>query len=296
MHVIRAWEKRYHAVTPQRTDTDRRLYCESDVQRLILLKHLVERGFSIGQIAMLSDQQLKEAFDDTKQDLLDILPTPMESAPHAVIAECMLAIENYDSEQLRTILMRAMLDMSDLMLIHEIVVPLMHRIGVLWQSGEIRIAQEHLASAVVRDLLGSLISRQPSYPGSHVMISTTLPGYEHEVGSMVVAISAASQGWRSIYLGSGLPPEEIAAAAARLNADVIAISLAFPDFNPRTSDELVRLARYLNSSAELIVGGTCSDSYRPILSKIGAIHLGDLNALVRYLQAFRDSSRLPNEA
>ena len=58
-HVLRVWEKRYGAVRPERSETHRRLYRDSDVNRLSLLKLLVDRGQAIGSIAGLDDEALE---------------------------------------------------------------------------------------------------------------------------------------------------------------------------------------------------------------------------------------------
>lgn len=58
-HVLRMWEKRYSVVEPERSETNRRLYRDSDVARLTLLKHLVDRGHAIGTIAQLDDAELE---------------------------------------------------------------------------------------------------------------------------------------------------------------------------------------------------------------------------------------------
>jgi MerR family transcriptional regulator, light-induced transcriptional regulator len=58
-HVLRVWEKRYGAVQPQRSETDRRLYLESDINRLLMLKTLVDRGQAIGSIAGLDEEELE---------------------------------------------------------------------------------------------------------------------------------------------------------------------------------------------------------------------------------------------
>ena len=57
-HVLRVWEKRYGVVEPMRSETQRRLYSESDVNRLSLLKTLVDRGQAIGSIANLDTAEL----------------------------------------------------------------------------------------------------------------------------------------------------------------------------------------------------------------------------------------------
>jgi DNA-binding transcriptional MerR regulator len=64
VHVIRAWEKRYNAVVPNRTDTNRRLYSESDIEKLQILLKLTTQGHNIGGIANLSIDDLREMVDD----------------------------------------------------------------------------------------------------------------------------------------------------------------------------------------------------------------------------------------
>ena len=59
-HVLRVWEKRYGVVEPLRSETDRRLYRESDIHRLSLLKALVDRGQAIGSIANLDNGTLEQ--------------------------------------------------------------------------------------------------------------------------------------------------------------------------------------------------------------------------------------------
>lgn len=59
-HVLRVWERRYDVVSPERSETKRRQYSQTDIQRLSLLKTLVDNGHSIGTIADLSMAQLEE--------------------------------------------------------------------------------------------------------------------------------------------------------------------------------------------------------------------------------------------
>ena len=64
-HVIRAWEKRYQLVDPARTDTNRRLYSESDIQRLSLLGRLTGMGHAISSIADLDFEGLQRLLAQT---------------------------------------------------------------------------------------------------------------------------------------------------------------------------------------------------------------------------------------
>ena len=59
-HVLRVWERRYGVVEPHRSDSKRRRYTRDDIQRLSLLKTLVDNGHAIGTIAKLGTAQLEE--------------------------------------------------------------------------------------------------------------------------------------------------------------------------------------------------------------------------------------------
>ncbi len=58
--TLRAWERRYSAVTPTRSDSGDRQYSRDDVAKLLLLKSLVDAGISIGSIAEMSLDELKQ--------------------------------------------------------------------------------------------------------------------------------------------------------------------------------------------------------------------------------------------
>ncbi len=59
-HTLRVWERRYGAVEAERSDSGRRLYSRPDIERLTVMKHLVDRGEPIGHVARLSHAELQE--------------------------------------------------------------------------------------------------------------------------------------------------------------------------------------------------------------------------------------------
>ena len=59
-HVIRIWEKRYGAVKPERTPTNRRVYSEDQIERLDLLCRVTQAGHSIGHVAKLPTESLRK--------------------------------------------------------------------------------------------------------------------------------------------------------------------------------------------------------------------------------------------
>jgi predicted PurR-regulated permease PerM/methylmalonyl-CoA mutase cobalamin-binding subunit len=170
---------------------------------------------------------------------------------------------------------------------HALLVPLMHRSGDLWQKGDLRPIHEHMASAVVRSFLGSMRGAYHLSTTAPHLIVTTPARQLHELGALIVAATAASEGWQATYLGPDLPPEEIAAAAVQKAARAVAISIVYPPDDPLLMEDLKRLRRLLPSTTELIVGGRASNAYAPVLKDIGALHVDSLSALRQELEQLR---------
>ena len=76
-HVIRIWERRYGALSPSRTDTNRRMYCHEAIERLKLLRELTEQGHRIGNIARMPTEELQKLRD---QQLQNRAPTSQPNA------------------------------------------------------------------------------------------------------------------------------------------------------------------------------------------------------------------------
>lgn len=297
--LIRAWERRYGAVAPGRTDTRRRFYSDADVVRLQLLKRVVDTGRSIGQVANLSNEELESLIAAEPEPAAASLPEPpglsgrasSESGDAAdlYLDLCLAAARQLDVGELELHLHRASVALSRTNLMERLLVPLLHRIGDLWHRGELRPSHEHVASAVVRSFLGGMYHAYDTPATAPHLLSTTPARQRHELGALMVAAVASGEGWRATYLGPDLPPEEIAAAARDKGARVVALSLVYPPDDPRLGDDLRRLRRLLPPSISLIVGGRASRAYAGILDEIGAVQVHDLPGLRRELERLRVS-------
>jgi MerR family transcriptional regulator, light-induced transcriptional regulator len=61
--TLRIWERRYQVVGPALTPSGHRLYSGADVERLLLIKQLVDQGHAIGSLARLTAASLLEITD-----------------------------------------------------------------------------------------------------------------------------------------------------------------------------------------------------------------------------------------
>ena len=288
-HLIRMWERRYGAVEPARTETGRRLYSEEDIQRLILLRRATEMGESISQVATLSDADLLELVGS------DSPPAQPSAAPSTVNNEnagyhlrlCLEAVRNLDSVSLESRLLSASVALGQQVFFEQVLQPLLVNTGDMWSDGRLKVAHEHLGSAVIRSLLGSMVVASRLDSAGPILLATTPSGQMHEFGALMAAVSATSLGWRTSYLGPNLPAEDIASAALQRNAAAVAISIVYPADDPHLPLELGKLAKMIEGRARLIVGGQGSTAHAKLLSEIGAIHVNNLTELKSALEEIR---------
>jgi DNA-binding transcriptional MerR regulator/methylmalonyl-CoA mutase cobalamin-binding subunit len=297
-HVIRVWEKRYNAVSPSRTPTRRRLYTEAEIERLFLLRKATLAGHSIGRIARLPTEKLRElaAADDTAQARLPTMPRPRLDTPAAVqpyLEAALKATERLDAVDLEATLMRARVALSHTAFIETLIVPLMQHVGDLWREGTLRVMHEHLASAVVRTLLGSLVVTPALSATAPHLIATTPAGQLHEIGALIAGAIAATEGWGVTYLGANLPAVDIAAAAQQHHAGAVALSIVYPPDDPHLGQELATLRRYLRQEVTLFVSGRGADGYAEVLEQIGAVRPSTWGDFRAHLEALRTGPLAP---
>jgi MerR family transcriptional regulator, light-induced transcriptional regulator len=273
-HLIRVWEKRYGVVAPLRTPTHRRLYSDAEIERLSLLRQATLAGYSIGQIAHLSSERLGQLVTTEVSTLppeSDLRPVAYSAPAQEYLPACMAAVEQLDAIVLETALMRAQLALSQIAFIETLIVPLLQHIGERWRQGTLRIMHEHMASAVVRTLLGSMISTSGLPLTAPRLIVTTPSGQIHEIGALIVASVASTEGWQVTYLGPSLPAEDIAAATQQRHARAVGLSIVYPPDDLHLPQEFTRLRQYLPQEVAVFVSGRAAEGYRDILQRIGAV-------------------------
>jgi DNA-binding transcriptional MerR regulator/methylmalonyl-CoA mutase cobalamin-binding subunit len=285
-HVIRAWERRYGAVEPFRTATNRRLYSDADIQRLQLLKEAAAAGNSIAQIAGLSNKELARTARISAAMLsgaADTQPAP-ESNPETFYNDCVAAVLNLDPRELDGVLSRAAIALPEISLLKDVIVPLADKIGELWAEGKLKIFGEHMAMAVIRLFLGDMLRSAEVAPEAPKIVVTTPAGQMHEYGALIVAAVAMIMGWQPVYLGPNLPAEEISAAAVQTSARIVAVSIVHPPDDPRVNRELLKMGRFID--VPLIVGGRAAASYEKTLKQIKAILINSIPDLSKTLTSF----------
>jgi methanogenic corrinoid protein MtbC1 len=213
----------------------------------------------------------------------------IEIGPHGahLLASSLEAAGRLDTAALERTLAEASVSLSRPALMEQLIVPLMHRLGDAWREGTLRPAREHLASAVVRSFFGSLNGAFPVSPMAPRIIVTTPPGQLHEIGALLAAVTAASEGWRVTYLGPSLPADEIAAAVRQADARAVAMSVVTATEDSHIRAEIQRLAQLLEPGTAILLGGRGASGVRSALEAAGAHYLPDYASLRAKLEAIQ---------
>ena len=269
--VVRVWERRYGAVRPVRSDGGTRLYSDADILRLRRLRQAVDGGHNISQAAKLSESELDELIAEAQ-------PSIEAADPYRALRERFIeAVRSMDVVAADQELARAASLFPARQMVQNIVAPILAEVGERWAHKEFGVAHEHVASGLIRSMLGSLFRLYPPSGNAETMVLATPAGERHELGLLLVALLAAAHGWRVVCLGADLPAAEIGLAVRLANARVLSLSIATG--HPRTEEELASIARLVPISTRVWIGGAEAPKYEELIDRMNWILVRNLEEL-----------------
>ncbi|PPD47939.1 MAG: transcriptional regulator [Methylobacter sp.] len=280
--LVRAWERRYQAVSPTRTAGGHRVYTDLDIARLKLLNEATSSGHSIGQIANLSLDDLKKLLQHEStapvSTYKSINPPAALNSERRFLAEdyiekCYAAVLAFDAHGLESHFENAIVELGPQLFIENLLTPLLTQIGERWREGELRPVHEHMASSIIRSLTYILRNNTPCAANAPRMIVTTPIGQLHELGALLAAIIAEFKNWKVTYLGANLPSEEIAAAVKYTQAKAVTLSISFSADDLVVPRELRKLRKLVGNDIALIVGGRSAGHYQAVLDEVGVLKI-----------------------
>lgn len=278
VHTLRAWERRYGVVEPQRSGGGTRLYSTADIDRLRLLRRATEMGHAIGQVAGLDTDELRELVREelpTASEVAEVQRTGDEA--EWLVEEVLRSVEVLDGPRVHALLMRAVVQLSVRDVVERVIAPVLQKAGDLWAAGTICPANEHLLSVNMRRVLSWLLESVPVPEGAPAMVVTTPAGHWHDLGAQVAAIMAAVTGWRVVFLGPNLPADDIAKAVEVVDAAAVLLGIT-TTYGEDVLDELKALRRQVDADVAIFIGGRGADVYQEELGPLG----------VRYIPGWRD--------
>ena len=202
-HTIRIWEKRYDVLQPMRTDTNIRTYDLASLQKLLNITLLHNYGYKISKISEYPAEKIPELVRKIVSD---------KSAKSHAISDFKMAMMNFDQVKFFKTYDDLLSKKSFKDVFYEVFIPLMHEIGLLWQSDTITPAHEHFITYLIKQkLLINTEQVQILEPTRTDKIFVLYLPYNeiHELGLMYLNFEILSNGYQAIYLGESVPTESL---------------------------------------------------------------------------------------
>jgi DNA-binding transcriptional MerR regulator len=263
--TIRAWERRYGLITPQRTHKGHRLYTHQDVERIKQIVELLKQGISVGHVKPLLDLSPGDTATETATENEDIWKHYQD--------RMLDAIEIFDEAALDSSYNDA-LSLYPIDIVNQrLTIPLLRLLGERWNLREAGIAEEHFFSVYLRNKLGTRLHHTNQRSHAPLLLLACLPGELHEIGLLFFALSAVSYGYRVLILGANTPLPQIPLVLERKTCAGIVLSSSAKPARGVIDSGLPELAGQV--SIPVFIGGKAAISHRKALEASGIICLGE---------------------
>jgi methanogenic corrinoid protein MtbC1 len=212
--LLRAWERRYGLLRPERSEGGFRLYSGADERRVELMRQHLRRGLAAAEAARLA----VVAGDTTERG-------PAETHPElqALAARLQSSLDDFDERAAQAALDELLGAFTVETALAGVILPYLVELGERWSTGEASVAQEHFASNLIRGRLLGLGRGWDSGEGPRAVLACA-PGELHDLGLITFGLTLSRRGWRITYLGPDTPIESVVDTAARLSPELVVIS------------------------------------------------------------------------
>ena len=273
--LLRAWEKRYGLLKPQRSDGNFRLYSLADVARVWAMKGHLARGLAAAEAAQLA---LSE------EAPIPVGRTSQRAGAGGGALELRDQLAVFDESAVHETLDRAFALNSLEEVLTGMIIPCLREIGQGWERGEISVAQEHFASTLLRARLLALARGWSAGSGLTAVLACP-SGEQHDIGLICFGLILWRQGWRIVYIGQDTPANELPSTMAAVHPDVLVLAA----LTPGPFEDAVDTVRPLGSECVLTIAGAGANA--DLAARLGAVMLeSDMMAAAHTVGAItRDS-------
>ena len=268
--TLRAWERRYGLIMPQRTASGRRVYSQADVDCIKEVLVLMEKGIPIGQMSKALQVQDKTPEIFVKQ-AMSIWQKTLSSMIEAIAAFDEVRLEHLYNE----ILALYPIDLTT----ERLLLPLLSLLGERWAAGlsEAPVSEEHFFAVYLKNKLGARFHHTPANNQGPVLLAACLPGELHEICLLLFCLTAREHGYQVILLGADMPLDELPITAKHCQANAVVLSGSVAPSKQLIKHELPTLCTKVN--VPVFIGGTIATSHTKILAATGAAPIsGSINA------------------
>ncbi len=246
-HTLRIWEQRYEILQPKRTDTNIRYYDDDDLRLLLSISMLNGNGVKISQIAKMSRTEIHGACGS--------MPVVLDEFDHQVNMLSLAMIE-LDEERFEKVIAGSTLKHGFEETMVKVIYPFFEKVGILWQVGTVRPAQEHFITNLVRQKIIVAIDAQEHVKGDDIpKYVLYLPeGEMHELGLLFACYVLRSRKNRVIYLGQNVPEQDLESICESYAPDYFVTLLTVTPPKESAQSYLNRLGKSLPKTRFLVSG------------------------------------------
>ena len=259
--TLRVWERRYQFPQPQRDELGDRLYPFEQVERLRVIRRLLDKGMRPGKVLGMDLSELRLLLDTHSSQ-------PVNPGRHAICLGLVKLLRMHRSRELRESLNHLLLRDGLQKFITETIVPMNGIVGGYWIRGDLTVPEEHLYTEQVQNVIRHAIHSQEAPTSAPRVLFTTFPDEEHCLGILMVEAMCVAEGVHCTSLGTRIPLTDIARYAADGRYDVVAISFsaAYPSRN--IIKDLKQFRELLAAPITIWVGGAGLNQKRVSLPNV----------------------------
>ena len=235
--LLRAWERRYGLIEPDRTAGGFRLYSEQDERRVRAMVGHIENGLAAAEAARL-------ALDD------DAAAEPAAATLTSPEPELFAALVAFDESGAHAALDRLLAEYSRETVLVAHVLPVLHALGEGWAGGEVSVAQEHFASGLLRGRLLGLARGWDRGTGPRAILGCP-PGELHDLGLIAFGLLLRELGWRVTMVGADTPLETLRSAVVALRPEAVVLAATAEERFIEAAGEIAALGEL----STLAIGG-----------------------------------------
>jgi methanogenic corrinoid protein MtbC1 len=248
--TLRVWERRYGFPQPERDTAGDRAYPSDQVERLRVIRRLMDAGHRPGGIVALDMSALQALAVPPEAQ-----PLPARGNSHTSdLLACLDLIQTHDAPALRQLLSQAAARSGLVSFVTQLVAPLTTAVGEAWMNGRFQVFEEHIYTECVTRVMRQAMAGMPVVSDGPRVLLTSFPGEPHALGLLMAETLLTLEGCQCLPLGPQTPIADIAKAAAAHRADIVALSFT-PVFAARALTSGLSELRALLSPATVIWAG-----------------------------------------
>lgn len=272
--TLRVWERRYAFPQPGRDANGERIYSTADVQRLRLIKRLLDTGYRPGKIMHHSMEELAQLAAKAGPAAR---PANLDDPE---LRQCIALIKEHKMVALRQRMTQLQLQLGLKRFVTEVIAPLCTLVGDAWAAGELAVFEEHLFSELVQSVMRSAIlsaTQQLGQPDARPRILlTTVPQERHGLGLLMAEALLVLEGAHCVSLGLQTPLSEIVAASRAQRADIVGLSFSLSSSPRAVIENVLELENRLGSEVCVWAGGAGAAMARRQLGHQRVLDLDDI--------------------